>query len=242
VHARTHVFYETGDHTNGLDWIDPWISSYGGMASHRAHFAWHAALHELSLDDGDAVVRRYATQLAPPVVTGVRALVDSASLLWRSTLAGSWPGPVPVGDVLDVVDPAQLTAPSTPFVAVHAAVALTAHGDVTGLHRLRRHALLGGAAMRDVVAPLCDALVAVLEQRWSVAIATLRALLPSLVRVGGSAAQREVVEETLLYALVAGGCFDEARRMLDARLDRRPSPLDTRRWLRSWQGAMASVG
>lgn len=56
----------------------------------------------------------------------------------------------------------------------------------------------------------------------------LAALLPVLRRVGGSAAQREVVEETLLYALVAGGRCDEVRRLLDARLDRRPAPRDRR--------------
>ena len=83
VHARTHVFYETGAHVAGLRWLDPWITSCGRQATHRAHFSWHAALHELSTGDTEAVRRRYAEQLAPPVVTGVRGLVDSASLLWR---------------------------------------------------------------------------------------------------------------------------------------------------------------
>ena len=50
----------------------------------------------------------------------------------------------------------------------------------------------------------------------------LRSVLAPLVRVGGSAAQREIVEETLLHALMAAGRLDEARAMIDARLDRRP--------------------
>ena len=49
VHAQTHVFYETGQHIAGLQWLDPWIASSGQGASHRAHFSWHAALHELSI-------------------------------------------------------------------------------------------------------------------------------------------------------------------------------------------------
>ena len=53
--------------------------------------------------------------------------------------------------------------------------------------------------------------------------------LPRLVRVGGSAAQREVVQEALLYFLVRSGDADGARRILADRLERRPSPLDTRR-------------
>ena len=67
VHARTHVYYETGDHVAGLRWLDPWITTCGRQASHRAHFSWHAALHELSTGDCDAVRRRYAEQLAPAV-------------------------------------------------------------------------------------------------------------------------------------------------------------------------------
>ncbi|MGH8895142.1 MAG: FAD/NAD(P)-binding protein, partial [Actinomycetes bacterium] len=103
VHARTHVHYETGDHTAGLAWLDPWIASNSREASHLAHFSWHAALHELSMGDAAAVRARYASQLAPPYVQGVRALVDSASLLWRCHVTGSWgqPGALPVRAVLD---------------------------------------------------------------------------------------------------------------------------------------------
>ena len=53
VHARTHVYYETGDHAEGLAWLDGWIRSRGPEANHRSHFSWHAALHKL-----DAVRRR----------------------------------------------------------------------------------------------------------------------------------------------------------------------------------------
>ena len=81
-------------HEAGLRWLDPWITTCGRHATHRAHFSWHAALHELATGDGDAVRRRYWDQLAPPVVTGVRGLVDSASLLWRCEMTGSWAGHV----------------------------------------------------------------------------------------------------------------------------------------------------
>jgi hypothetical protein len=46
---------------------------------------------------------------------------------------------------------------------------------------------------------------------------------------GGPAAQREVVEETLVLALARGGRHAQAAALVDARLDRRPSPLDARR-------------
>jgi uncharacterized NAD(P)/FAD-binding protein YdhS len=230
VHAQTHVFYETGQHVAGLQWLDPWISSSGQGASHRAHFSWHAALHELSLGDLDAVRRRYESSLAPPHVTGVRALVDSASLLWRCRVTESWSGELPLTSLLELVGSDLLERPATPFTAMHSAVALAAAGDCSGLIRLRAHvASSPEPVMSDVVVSLCDALVAVLEQRWNEAVRILRLLGPWLVQLGGSAAQREIVEDTLLYALVAAGRCDEARGLLAARLDRRPSPLDTQR-------------
>ena len=48
VHAQTHVMYETGRHEAGRAWLDHWVAESGRAASHRAHFSWHAALHELA--------------------------------------------------------------------------------------------------------------------------------------------------------------------------------------------------
>ena len=113
--------------------------------------------------------------------------------------------------------------PETPFAALHSAVALTAAGDGTRLRALRAHA--AGATdpvLRDVVAPLCDGLLAVVEDRWADAVRLIRPLLARLTPIGGSLAQREIVEDTYLHALIAAGHCEEAVTLLDARLDRRP--------------------
>ncbi|WP_426405400.1 FAD/NAD(P)-binding protein [Streptomyces sp. R-07] len=229
VHALTHVHYESGEHRVGRDWLDGWIGGQGRGAVHRAHFSWHVALHELALDDTAAVRRRWFAQLAPGQVNGVRALVDSGSLLWRARMSRNWTGRVPVAGVLDAVARDLVERPATAFTALHSAVALTAAGDLPALRRLRTHAAGADPVQREVIVPLCGALEAVLEQEWATAVRDLSGLLPSLHRVGGSAAQREVVEETLLYALVEAGHSDTARQLLEQRLDRRASPLDSRR-------------
>ena len=46
-------------------------------------------------------------------------------------------------------------------------------------------------------------------------------------RLGGSHAQREVFEDTLVRALVGDGRLEEASARLQRRLDRRPSPIDS---------------
>ncbi|MFG2381449.1 FAD/NAD(P)-binding protein [Streptomyces avermitilis] len=228
VHALAHVHYESGAHKTGRDWLDGWVSGQGRGAVHRAHFSWHVALHELALDDTAAVRKRWFAQLAPGRVTGVRALVDSGSLLWRARLSGSWRGRIPAADVLGTVAQEVVERPATAFTALHAAVALAAAGDLAALRRLRDHAAGADAVQREIIVPLCEAFAALVEERFHDAARGLDALLPDLRRVGGSAAQREVVEETLLYALVAGGRCDAARRLLDARLDRQQAPRDRR--------------
>ncbi|MFD4509857.1 FAD/NAD(P)-binding protein [Streptomyces sp. NPDC058457] len=229
VHALAHVHYESGAHEAGRDWLDGWVSGRGRGAVHRAHFSWHIALHELALDDPAAVRRRWFAQLAPGrVVSGVRALVDSGSLLWRARVSDSWRGDFPVAGVLEAVERDVLERPQTAFTALHAAVALTAAGDLAALRRLRDHAAGADEVQREVVAPLCEAFAALVEERFQEAAQGLDALLPVLRRVGGSAAQREVVEETLLYALVSDGRCEAARQLLDARLDRTHAPRDRR--------------
>lgn len=246
VHALAHVMYETGQHEEGRTFLDHWVAQSGRSASHRAHFAWHAALHELSLGDTEAVRARYYSQLAPPAVTGVRALIDSTSLLWRwkiavadwdasasglalpPTFAGEAPVP-PVGNVLDAIDESMLMRPETPFVALHAAFALATAGDAPRLAELREHCFRTPAQTGRAITDLCDGLLAYLAKDWSRAADLLADVQPLLPRAGGSAAQREMVEETILSALVNAGRAQEAENLLHGRLHRRPAPLDQRR-------------
>lgn len=230
VHARAHAYYETGAHEHGRAFLDAWIVSCGRGASHRAHFSWHAALHELALGDDAAVRRRYVRELAPTQVRGIRALVDSASLLWRCDLAAAWDGRPPIREVLDAVGSELLSRPPTPFAAMHAAMALTAAADVAGLCRLRRYtAAQGGAVFGGVVEPLASALIDLVEGRCTASAGALWKLRDDVWQLGGSAAQREIVEETLLYVLVQAGWRDHARLVLERRLDRRPSQRDAAR-------------
>jgi len=230
VHARAHVLYETGEHLAGLDWLEGWLGRHGAGAFQSAHFSWHAALYELMLDDLRAVRDRYRTQLAPPQVTGARALIDSGSLLWRCHVTDRWEGRLPAAAVVDTTPEGWLDRPPTAFAALHAALLLAASADGDGLSRLRRSCLAHAEPdVSPTLAGLCQALMAVVEHRWDRAARLLQPLLPRLEPLGGSAAQRDVVEETLLYALVRAGRNRQAARLLSARLDRRPAPLDRNR-------------
>jgi len=227
AHARAHAHYETGDHEGGLAWMDAWVLGVGADIDSLSHFSWHAALHELSLGDLDAVRRRYETQLRPGNALGCRALVDSGSLLFRWALT---PGATDVPDIAEVVrvtGRSTMERPATPFLAMHTAIALLATGDLAALRALtgwaatHRH-----ATMREVVAPLAGALLSMGSGDCSRAADELATLSPQLRRLGGSDAQREIVEEARIAALMRADRWDDARVVLDARLDRRHSRRD----------------
>jgi hypothetical protein len=80
-----------------------------------------------------------------------------------------------------------------------------------------------------VIVPLCDGLAAYVRGDSAGAANRLGAVVPQVSRLGGSAAQQEIVLETMVHALVDAGQHEVARRMLRERLDRRPSPCDERR-------------
>lgn len=220
AHALTHAFYEMNQHNEGLRWLQGWIDDNGRTAFMPSHFSWHAALHELALGDEGAVRRRYARELSPQNVQGVRALVDSASLLWRARLDDSWLGALPIEEVLSVVDEELLVRPPTPFVAMHAAVALAARGDAVGLRRLGRTAAFNSPTHRELVVPLAAAMAALVDNRPDRAAQILLRLMPEVERFGGSKAQREVVELTLLHALMESGHSRAAQQLIQHALDR----------------------
>lgn len=237
AHARAHAHYETGDHEAGLAWMDLWVTGDGASVDSTSHFSWHAALHELSLGDLAAVRRRYDAQLRPERGLGCRALVDTGSLLFRWALTPGAEDVPPLDLVAAIAGRGTLEHPATPFLAMHAAVTLLAIGDATGLERLHTWSLRHeNPTQREVVAPLAAALGRLHAGAASAAADELGGLAAATLRLGGSDAQREIIEETRIAALVRAERLDEARLLLDRRLDRRRSPRDEH-----WRASCARV-
>lgn len=226
AHAAAHVYLETGEHELGLRWIDDWIASAGQDAAHRCHFSWHAALYELSLDDVDSVARRYDRELDPRIVTGPRALIDTASLLFRGhvedfTIASADPMAVLEASGVD------LTRPETPFMAFHCGLGLALTRDIARLEELRN--TLGAATASPVNSTLKDfigALIAYCQGDDDTAADLLLGLHHHLTPIGGSYAQRSVAIDLAISSLCRAGRGTEAVALLEARLARRSRPRD----------------
>lgn len=238
AHARAHAHYETGDHGAGLAWMDSWIAGDGAATDSLTHFSWHAALHELSIGDLAAVRARYESQLQPRHAVGCRALVDTGSLLFRWAITPDATDVPPIDEVVAVTGRDVLERPGTAFLGLHAAVALLATDDRAGLRNLAAWCTgHPSPTHREVVAPLATALGLLAAGRCSAAADQLADLGSSTWRLGGSDAQREIIEEARIAALLRAGRYDEGRQVLDARIDRRESPRD-----RKWRATAAARG
>ncbi len=224
AHPVAHVHFESGGHDEGLAWLDPLVSRLDPDNVMGRHLGWHCALHLLDLGRSDDALARYESLVSQPS----NRLIDGASLLWRCQLAALVPpGTDPAGHgttTLLATDPGGL--PFT-FLAMHALLALAAAGDAGRLRRLAHEAAGWEAPGAALLLPgLARGLAASVEGDHADAAGELLALEPWFPRYGGSHAQREVLEDTLLHSLVAAGRVEEARTRLLARLDRRPSGRD----------------
>jgi hypothetical protein len=238
VHVLTHIHFETATHAEGRALVSAWTDSTGGSSLFRIHLRWHEALHHLALGDAGGVSASYGA-MAADAALGPLALVDLASLLWRLRI-------LPVdGDLRDVagaLDTAPMSRaaariqPGTGLVDAHAGIAHALTGDA-GAHRelvgwLEALQRAGHPTAGPVVLPLVRGVDDLARGRAAAAVDQLEPPIAAgqLVRLGGTNAQREVFEDSLIAAHIAAGNRSAAAAMLADRLDRRPSCLD-RRWM-----------
>jgi hypothetical protein len=224
-HPLAHVFFEGGDHDRGLAWLDGWLPGTDQEAPFGAHLVWHSALHHLAVGDGEGALERYRHCASRP---GAGGLVDGTSMLWRCQLhglvaAGTDPSESPVAPM---VRPLVDGVPST-FVGVHVALGLATAGDAESLRRFAASAASFSApGAAELLPGPALGLAAYVEGDHAAASDRLLAEESKVARYGGSHAQREVFEDTLLHALTRAGRYEAATTRLRARLDRRESRLD----------------
>ena len=178
------------------------------------------------------MIQPSATQ-APPL----NLVTDSASLLWRLSAYGH---AVPRALWLDADAAAQKLFPrsSLSFADVHMALfaAATQNREALAarLAAIEQRLADGTQPAGPVVPAICRALLAFADEDYGTCVQVLAPVLAEVVRIGGSHAQRELIEDTYIVALMRSGELPRARAVLDARLHRRPSLRDTR-----WQASMA---
>ena len=228
AHIKAHVLYEQGEDRAALDYLDAWLPTYPREGLMHCHISWHVALFALMLGDIERAWQVYQAQVHPGGAWGpaLNVATDSTSFLWRAELAGHGRKPSLWNEV-HVYGQKSFPKPGIAFVDVHRALAAVAAGDRDGIAsyvaELEQRAASGRSPAGDVVPRLANGLAAYGDGDWVKAIAALEPALAETVRIGGSRAQRDLIENTLLAAYLKAGRDADARKLLAAHTDRRPS-------------------
>ena len=238
AHAVLHAMFEDGSIEAADRLVDDWIPSYHRAGILHGHIRWHQALGALEHGDAARALAIYADVLQPNATQAppLNLVTDGASLLWRLSAYGH---AVPRALWVEADATAQELFPksSLPFADIHIALFAAATQNrealATRLAAIEQRLADGKLPAGPVVPAVCRALAAFANEDYAACVQTLTPILGEVVRLGGSHAQRELIEDTFVVALMRSGELPRARALLDARLHRRPSVRDTR-----WQAAM----
>jgi hypothetical protein len=243
AHSLTHSFHECGQHADAVAHLDDWLPIYDPAGQLYCHLNWHRALLDVQAGDVDTALTRLATKMAPALSTSppINILTDGASLLWRIMLYEQGPPEVRANRAsgqqwqeLAEYANSKWPQPAVSFIDVHCAMADAASGNqqrgTARAETLRKLDGSGKLAAGAVPATLADALGAYARGNYTGAADGVEAVLAELPRIGGSHAQREVHEETLIAACLKCGRKQRAAELLNERLARRPSAVD-QNWL-----------
>jgi tetratricopeptide (TPR) repeat protein len=232
AHTMGHVLYESGDAAGGATFLDTWLEDYDRAGQLHGHLSWHLALFELAAGRYSRALQIFQRNIHPEVTHAqpLIAVSDSASLLWRAELYGCAAEPLPWQDVAALAARA-FPKPGITFADVHAALAFAAAGDDAALSALidglRERAAQGRLPAGEGVIDLVEGLAAHRRGDYEATVRRIEPVADQIIRIGGSHAQRDVFEETLLDAYLRTGRHEQAEALLTMRLERRPSARDS---------------
>jgi hypothetical protein len=233
AHALLHAMFEGGSVADADALVTQWIGGYDRSGILYGHIYWHQALGALEVGDASKALSIYEKILQPSVTVAppLNAMSDCASLLWRLSAYGH-AVPANLWADAEAYAKAQFPKSSLPFVEMHMALLAAATYNQAALEeRLRvieQRLGDGKLAAGPVVPQICRAMNAFAGEDFRTCVTLLEPVLDDVVRIGGSHAQREIIEDTFIVALIRSGELPRAQTLLDHRLHRRPSPRDAR--------------
>ncbi len=237
-HTVAHVMEMTGRPEDGLGWMlarEALWASPGHL--NQVHIWWHRALFHLELGQYDAALALYDGPIRATQRPVALSLTNATALLWRLDTLG-----VDIGErwpELAALWQGHADGKCLVFADIHAAMAELRSGQETLVER-RLEAMRATAASkaeaaglyRTVGIPVVEGLAAFCRAAWAEAVELLLPVRFDLWQIGGSHAQRDVVDWTLTEAAIRAGQRDIARALAHERIGTRPRSAPNRRFLR----------
>jgi len=222
AHACAHLCYEEGDPNAARAFLASWLPTYPRNGALYSHLNWHLALGHLEADDGAAAYLLFREAFTPDVHSGPpRGKVnDAVSFLWRWELAGH-PRDAEAWRIVHDFANSAFPRAGAAFSDMHVALAQAVAGNDAALEvreRQMEELERQGRYPSGPCVPAVSRAFATFERRdFSAAIDALEPIAGELERIGGSRAQLDLVEFTLLKAYIGANRLDDAHRTLSAR-------------------------
>ncbi len=227
VHAVAHVMEMQGRQNDGIQWLTARQHDWAPDNMFAIHNWWHLALFHLDEDSIDGVLRLYDQHIRADKSDMALNLIDASALLWRLHLRGvdsghRWE------ELADTWEQRRADGYYA-FNDVHALMAYLGAGRYTLGNELI--ATLEAAAqgsgvnamMTDEVGlPMARGFMAFERGHYDEAVSQLLELRLKAHRFGGSHAQRDIIDLTLIEAAFRGRSINLVRALTAERFALKP--------------------
>ncbi|MEY2582508.1 MAG: hypothetical protein QOE09_2357 [Ilumatobacteraceae bacterium] len=226
IHAVVHTYEMQGRVDEGMRFLEGETTRWESGNLFTVHNWWHLALFHLEAGRPERSLSIYDAEIHHAQSAGVPIeMLDASGLLWRLLL-----DEVDTGDrFATLADAWSAKATGEPWYAfndLHAAMAFAGAGrreDLRNLLQSRNRwletAVGSNARMAaEIGVPACRAILAFVEQRFDDVMTELMPIRRVLEHFGGSHAQRDALQRTLLESALRAGRYEQARAIASERL------------------------
>jgi hypothetical protein len=230
-HAVAHVLEMEGRQKDGIVWMGSNPETWSTDSFFAVHNWWHLALYHLDLGEIERVLALFDGPIYGKRSGVILDMIDASALLWRLALRD-----VDVGnrwaDVARNWEPIA-AAGNYAFNDAHAMMAFVGAGNSKAVDAvLEAQAVAIGsdgdnaAFTREVGRPVALAIKAFGEENYAETVRLLRPIRHIANRFGGSHAQRDILDLTLIEAAFRSGEKALATALAAERIEVKPtSPL-----------------
>jgi tetratricopeptide (TPR) repeat protein len=222
AHGFAHICYESGELEAARSFLSSWLATYPRQAFFHGHLSWHLSLCEIQAGNWPEALRLYRDAIALDRHSGgpQQKVSDGAAFLWRSELAGH-PRDDAAWRALHDFARHALPRPGSGLADLHVILAEAIMDDAsvsdTRARQIEALAQEGRYPSGSYLPSLACGFAAFEGGDYSAAIAALAPLAGQNERIGGSRAQHDLIEFTLLSACLRANRMDEARKLLGVR-------------------------
>lgn len=215
AHIRGHLFYELGEREAGLAFLADWMKDYPRDGLMHCHNSWHLALWSLETGRLADAWRIYDEALSPSAAWGpqINVATDCAAFLARAEMAGEPRQPERWRELSDYATK-WFSRSGLGFVDMHTALAYAMAGDDEVLAKFAENPR---GATADMLPAMASGFAAFAKGDWTRAATEIEPLLDTHERLGGSRAQRDLLEYLVTSAILKAGRAEEARSFISKR-------------------------